>query len=635
MVILAGTGGLGRRWPLVLLLGVLLSGSVGAQDAAVPSEARTRDRPLVALVLGGGAARGASHIGIIRALNEAGVPIDLIVGTSMGSVIGGLYAAGFSADTLANLIEAWSPGTMAELLFPPRGGILDAAPLELAIAALVNDLAISDTAIPFVAVATPLDTNVPEALISGSLATAIRASTTIPLLFTPVEIAGSHYYDGGVKAAVPVLIAKEFGADVVIAVDVTREIPYDPGNIIGNVQTIYLDIIEGFSATQLEAADLLIDPGLRQDSYMSFDRSSEFVAKGYRETVRRLPELLARLAERGVPLREPGDPNSGNPLNRDWQQRLRAGVRRAANRALPLSIVFDVGLAPSSYQSGYTMPATAQLSVARLGFDVTGGVFGPFRMGTTAGFALDSDATTLEFRAAYRPRYALELAAAWQLELQSAWNAEIAATYHYSDFDDVTAEASLRLRLPSGLLQLDGTFDTTGFLGTAAVSAPTSGSFVRGTVDLRTALTIHGFLLRARGFAGGVYGTAPSGEQLGFGQPVWMRGVSPTPSTGVVVVNLEAGWHATAGAPMAEVLVLHPELWGFVDLGYALPEGQSPAVTLGVGAGVPGALFGLEPFELAVDVGYGLTTGQVTIGIRTRVWPAPFEVTAPEFRQAP
>ena len=103
----------------------------------------------VALILSGGAARGAAHVGVVQVLREAGVPIDLVIGTSMGALVGGLYAAGFDAHTLADVVVEVDPTAAAELLSPPRGGLLDGAPLAILLDALVLGMRTDATPLPF------------------------------------------------------------------------------------------------------------------------------------------------------------------------------------------------------------------------------------------------------------------------------------------------------------------------------------------------------------------------------------------------------------------------------------------------------------------------------------------------------
>ena len=342
-------------------------------SAAVPT-APTSGR--VALVLGGGAARGAAHVGVLRALTDAGVPIDLVLGTSMGSVIGGLYAAGFAVSELTAVFDQIDPNAVAELLLPPRGGVLDGRPLAMLLDALLEGRALDATEIPFYPVVIDLETGEPQAAPAAPLAIAIRASTAIPVLFDPVEIGGRFYYDGGLKQTIPASLARALGAEYVIAVDVTRTIPFAPASVQANLSRIYLGIIEGFNEAELEAADVVIDPGLRDETYMDFARSSDYVRAGEAATRAALPGILEDLAARGIALRPPGDPNEGRPINAGWRDRLAAGQRAVALRSRPWNLVADLGFDPAERGARVTPAPVPPASRLRFGVDLRDGPLG-------------------------------------------------------------------------------------------------------------------------------------------------------------------------------------------------------------------------------------------------------------------
>lgn len=172
------------------------------------------------LVLGGGAALGAAHVGVLQALDAAGVQCTVIVGTSAGALIGGGYAAGLTGDELAQLVLTADWSTFAEWRPNRRLGLLDTSPLERSIEEYVGARQIEDLNLRFGAVAfDPLAREL-VLLESGSLATALRASSAVPGLFPPVRIDGRLLVDGGVSDNVPVWGARKLGADYVIAVGV-------------------------------------------------------------------------------------------------------------------------------------------------------------------------------------------------------------------------------------------------------------------------------------------------------------------------------------------------------------------------------------------------------------------------------
>src|SRR5690554_854065 len=224
-----------------------------AQDAAGPSDAAV-ERPRIGLALSGGGARGGAHIGVLRALEELRVPIDYIAGTSIGAIVGGFYAAGHSTDDLEELVRTIDWDT-AFLNITPRQlrsfrrkrdddsflvrqrpglnrgeielplGLVQGQMIDLIIAqytlsaSTVDDF--DELRVPFRAVAADIATGEAVVLEEGSLARAIRASMALPAALPPVEIDNQLLVDGGIAMNLPVEIARELGADIVIAVDIS------------------------------------------------------------------------------------------------------------------------------------------------------------------------------------------------------------------------------------------------------------------------------------------------------------------------------------------------------------------------------------------------------------------------------
>ncbi len=178
--------------------------------------------PKVGLVLSSGGARGAAHIGVLKVLEEHRIPIGLVVGSSIGAIIGGAYAAGVPASRIE---EAWRKldlRRVAQSLRPtlPLHGWSSGQGLRRFLEELVGDRHIEELPIPFAAVATDLETGERVVLKEGPLVEAIRASSSIPGLFVPVEHGGRFLADGGLVSPLPVDVARELGAEIVIAVDV-------------------------------------------------------------------------------------------------------------------------------------------------------------------------------------------------------------------------------------------------------------------------------------------------------------------------------------------------------------------------------------------------------------------------------
>ena len=179
------------------------------------------NKPKVALVLGSGAARGLAHIGVLKVLEEKKIPISMVAGTSMGALIAGAYAAGLGAKQMEEIACETNWLRVAKLFFPrrlQREGLLDGRRIEEFLIALIGEQKIEELKIPFAAVATDIWTGEEIVLKSGSLVKAIRASISFPFVFAPVQIDGRFLVDGGVVNPVPVNVAKDMGADFIIAV---------------------------------------------------------------------------------------------------------------------------------------------------------------------------------------------------------------------------------------------------------------------------------------------------------------------------------------------------------------------------------------------------------------------------------
>lgn len=177
--------------------------------------------PNITLVLGSGAARGLAHIGVLKVLEVKKIPISMVAGSSMGALIAGAYAAGLSAKQMEEIACETNWLRVAKLFFPrrlQREGLLDGRRIEEFLIALIGEQEIEELNIPFAAVATDIWTGEEIVLRNGSLVKAIRASISFPFVFAPVQINGRFLVDGGVVNPLPVNVAKDLGADFIIAV---------------------------------------------------------------------------------------------------------------------------------------------------------------------------------------------------------------------------------------------------------------------------------------------------------------------------------------------------------------------------------------------------------------------------------
>ena len=276
-------------------------------------------RPRIGLALGGGGARGIAHIGVIRMLEELNIPIDYVAGTSMGSIIGGLYACGYTTDEMEKLVGRidWegifddSPRRADQPFRVKEDDYLHLAPFEFGVdlreggvqlppgliagnklgfilktatqpcASITN---FDELRIPFRAIATDIQTGEPVVMGRGSLATSIRASMAIPAGFTPVEIDGRLLIDGGEAQNLPVQAVRDMGADIVIAVNVgssgaaTAEKPENVAEMLGRL--IDLPLQQNTQASA-KLADLVITPNLDGYGSADFVKGLEMVPLGY------------------------------------------------------------------------------------------------------------------------------------------------------------------------------------------------------------------------------------------------------------------------------------------------------------------------------------------------------------------
>ncbi len=256
----------------------------------------------IAVVLGAGASKGFAHIGVLKVLESNKVPIHMIVGTSAGSFVGALYAYGFSAFELQKLSFSIQRDEIVDLTLPDNG-FIKGEKLETYINNILRNTTMEKLRIPFYAVATDLQSGKEVIFGSGNTGTAVRASCSIPGIFRPVNISGKLYVDGGVVSPVAVEAAKRYGADVVIAVDISGDVESSVPE--GTIETILQSIsimYSKLSAVQLAKADIVIQPKVGYIGSADFSKRHEAVLEGEKAALKALPkiqEILDRLRLEG------------------------------------------------------------------------------------------------------------------------------------------------------------------------------------------------------------------------------------------------------------------------------------------------------------------------------------------------
>lgn len=253
-------------------------------------------KPKIALVLGGGAARGFAHVGVIRALEQEKIPVDMVVGTSVGSLIGAIYAADLSSFDLewtAFQLEKEDLFDFGVLNAVTGMGFAKGDKLEAWVKSHIKTVYIENLKIPFAAVATDLNWGHKVVLDHGSVARAIRASAAIPGVFQPVQHQGKILVDGGVVDNIPISVAKAKGADIVIAVDISANV----GNTnITNLLGVTLQATNIMFALNVEqskkGADILITPaGIGDVGMLDFTQKKRCMQAGIESTKQAMPDI--------------------------------------------------------------------------------------------------------------------------------------------------------------------------------------------------------------------------------------------------------------------------------------------------------------------------------------------------------
>lgn len=255
-----------------------------------------KNRPRIGLVLGAGSARGLAHIGVLQVFEEHKVPFDFIVGSSMGAMVGGVYACGTNLKMLDKLVETMDHNQFLDVKVPRFGFIAGkkvAALLEL----MTKKKEFNDLLIPMSVVATDLLTEETIVMEEGSLAQAIRASISIPGVFNPVRKDNMVLVDGGVKDRLPISVARDKGADIIIAVDVT----FGEGRkvVIRNALDVIMASIDIMQKQQFDVisttADILIQPRVGGYSSWDFEEARIIMDLGREAAEAKLEEIFGKI----------------------------------------------------------------------------------------------------------------------------------------------------------------------------------------------------------------------------------------------------------------------------------------------------------------------------------------------------
>ncbi|MBB5193707.1 NTE family protein [Silvimonas terrae] len=252
----------------------------------------------VGLALGGGAAKGFAHIGVIKMLEANGIVPDEVSGTSAGSVVGSLYASGMDAFALQERAFSLDQSSVRDVSLL-SGGLVKGQKLQDYVNQLVANRPIEKLPRPFAAVATELETGNRIVFVRGNTGQAVRASSSVPGVFEPVAIGNKHYVDGGVVSPVPVDAARQLGADFVIAVDISAKANgKNPAGLVSIVTQSIAIMGQKLGEQELARADIVIRPKVGQIGPTDFDQKNQAILEGERAALAAMPEIKKKLEEK-------------------------------------------------------------------------------------------------------------------------------------------------------------------------------------------------------------------------------------------------------------------------------------------------------------------------------------------------
>jgi NTE family protein len=271
--------------------------------ATVPQPEVKIPPPRIALALGGGAAKGFAHIGVIKALESQGIHPDIVVGTSAGSVVGALYASGIDGFELQRIALDLKESAFNDWSLPDRGFLRGEA-LQDFINKTVQNRPLEKLKVPIGVVATDLQTGEPMVFQRGDTGMAVRASSTVPGLFQPVRINGHEYVDGGLASPLPVRTARRMGADIVIASDISAK------PALRKVQDTIDVLLQTFAIMgnaiakeERQDADVVIKPDISRLNSTDFESRHLAILEGERAGLAAIPALRQKIAEREARLK--------------------------------------------------------------------------------------------------------------------------------------------------------------------------------------------------------------------------------------------------------------------------------------------------------------------------------------------
>ncbi len=262
----------------------------------------SRKKPVIGLALGGGAARGFAHIGVIKALESQGIFPNLVVGTSAGSVIAALYASGYRGTELQKIALSLDEAAITDWALPFSGrfgGMIKGDALQAMVNRLIKNQTIENMPMPLGIVGTDLQTGNGVLFQRGDTGQAVRASCSIPGVFQPTIIQGREYVDGGLVSPVPVRYAKQMGADIVIAVNISTEpSSQDSSGSLGILLHTTSIMGKSINTFELDLAQVVIQPELKSMRSTDFKSRNTAILAGEEATFKQIDQIKLKLGMR-------------------------------------------------------------------------------------------------------------------------------------------------------------------------------------------------------------------------------------------------------------------------------------------------------------------------------------------------
>lgn len=281
-----------------LMLGLAGCSALGPAPSVDPQEGPPQRAPRLGLALGGGAARGFAHVGVIQVLEQNGIRPDLVAGTSAGSLVAALYASGKSAAELERVALSMDEATLTDWTMPLASrGLMRGEALARYVRQAIGGRLIEQMVLPLGILATDLGNGQGVLFRRGDAAQAVRASSAVPGVFNPVPIAGREYVDGGLVAPVPVRQARDMGAEVVLAVDISadpQDIPAD--GLLTLLPKTTAIMGQSINRLELARADVVVRPSLAGVGSADFTARQRSIEAGRAAMLASLPRLKLALS---------------------------------------------------------------------------------------------------------------------------------------------------------------------------------------------------------------------------------------------------------------------------------------------------------------------------------------------------